>query len=138
MRSAPVLIPGFGVLWGVLSGIGFAHTSFFVLEGGMVNLSPEYMILLFPFLSLHMLAQGIMIRRGILIILALLHRDSFEEPDSPHHESAMASAWGVQEESQSSYFADGLMQKIKADSARRGHILRLIVCLGGPYFHSLG
>ena len=97
MRSGPALIPGFGAFWGVLSGIGFAHTSFFMIERGVSNLAAEHLLLLFPVLSLHMLAQGIVIRRGVLIILNLLHRDSFEEPEAPYHESATASAWGEQE-----------------------------------------
>ena len=99
MRSAPVLIPGFGVLWGVLSSIGFAHASFFVIENGTTTLSPGHILIFFPFLSLYMLAQGIMIRRGILFILELTRRDGVEMSDSPYHESAMSAAWGEQEAS---------------------------------------
>ncbi len=100
MRSAPVLIPGFGVLWGVLSGIGHAHASFFMIEHSMVTLSAEHMLVLLPFLSLYMLAQGIMIRRGVLFMLELVRHDGAEEP---YHESAMmASAWGEQEASRGS------------------------------------
>ena len=97
MRSAPVLIPGFGVFWGILSSIGFAHASFFVIENGIISLSPGHMIVMFPFLSLYMLAQCIMIRRGLLLILTLMHRNDMEEMDSPYHESAVASAWDEQQ-----------------------------------------
>ena len=113
MRSGPALIPGFGALWGVLSGIGFAHASFFMMGKGGVGLSAEYLLVLFPFLSLHMLAQGIMIRRGILIILSLLHRDDADEFVEPHHVSATESEWGGQEESQVSTFETDLMPVIK-------------------------
>ena len=104
MRSAPVMIPGFGVFWGVLSGVGFAHTSFFVMEKGISGTAVEHLVLLFPFLSLHMLAQGIMIRRGILVILELVrHDNSVEMPDVPTHESATASTWGEQESTHESF-----------------------------------
>ena len=102
MRSAPVLIPGFGALWGVLSGIGYAHASFFMIENSMVMLSAEHMFVLLPFLSLYMLAQGIMIRRGVLFILELTRRDDAEMSDSPYHESAMTAAWGEQKTSRGS------------------------------------
>ena len=97
MRSGPTMIPGFGAAWGILSGIGFAHTSFFVMGNGS-EYSPLYGIFLFPFLSLHIFAQGVMIRRGILIILEIKNGGYGTKDDySQYSTSAMAAEWGGQE-----------------------------------------
>ncbi len=88
MRSAPVLIPGFGAVWGILSSMGFAHSVFFMSENGMFAMGPQFMFVTFPFLSLYLLAQCIMIRRGILILMALRQPAETEEVAaaySAHH-----------------------------------------------------
>ena len=67
MRSAPAPIQGFGALWGILSGMGFAQSVFFMSDHSMFAMGPWFVFVLFPLLSLYLLAQCIMIRRGTLL-----------------------------------------------------------------------
>ena len=90
MRGAPVLIPGFGVLWGVFSSMGFAQSVFFMSDHSMFAMGPQFMFVVFPFLSLYMLAQCIMIRRGILILMALRQP---AETRVAYHESEQTAEW---------------------------------------------
>ncbi len=109
MGSAPVLIPGFGALWGILSSMGFAHSVFFMSENGMFAMGPQFMFVTFPFLSLYLLAQCIMIRRGILILMALRQPAETEEVTAAYHEPEQTAGWS---ESGNGYGISMLVDKL--------------------------